>query len=376
MSPQNMPPASPLPDVLVCALGLHPDGAGVSTYARDLLSELPNFVDGSVAALVGADAVAELPPGVTPVCRPPRHGVRRTAQALLNRAGARVVHGLDVDLPLRARAATVSTVHDLSVFDVPWAFPRHRVLGERLVVAAALRRADVVIAVSAFTAERVRARFGRHAVVIPEAPARGARPASEAEVAEVRARYRLPARFVLHVGTIEPRKRLALLAQACERVGVPLVAAGGAGWKASPPRPARLLGYVARRDIPALYGAATVAAYASAYEGFGLPPLEALACGCPVVSTWVPSADLVPGGAHLAKTADVEGLSQALREVLEDPALRRELTERGGQLVSRLSWASAAEQVAAVYKDLGVPARAASPPPVPSPTGRAERGWR
>jgi glycosyltransferase involved in cell wall biosynthesis len=266
------------------------------------------------------------------------------------------VHGLDVDLPLRAKAATVSTVHDLSVFDVPWAFPRHRAIAERLMVESALRRADVVIAVSEFTAERVRARFRRDAVVVPEAPPRSARVATEAEVDEVRSRYCLPPRFVLHVGTVEPRKRLDLLADACSHIGVPLVVAGGLGWRSSPPRPARLIGYIPQRDVPALYGAATVAAYASAYEGFGLPPLEALACGCPVVSTWVPSAELVPRAIQLVEGASVEAFSHALRQVLEDAALRGELAQRGLDLVPRLTWASAAARVAAVYEDLGVPA--------------------
>ena len=353
--------SAPVADVLTCALGLRPDGAGVSTYMKELLAELPNFVDGQIGALVPSDAVSELASGVTPLPRPPAKGVRRTAQTLLSHEPAKVVHGLDVDLPLRSRGATVSTVHDLSVFDVPWAFPRRRAIAERWLVSSAVRRADVLIAVSAFTAERVRARFRRDAVVVPEAPATTARPATEQQVGEARARYRLPQRFVLHVGTVDPRKRLDLLAEACESLGVPLVTAGSLGWGPGPPRRARVLGYVPGRDIPALYGAATVAACASAYEGFGLPQLEALACGCPVVSTWVPSADLVPGAVHLARTGDAEGLSRALREVLEDGEVREGLARRGAELVSKLTWSAAAEQVAALYQDLGVPAKPHAP---------------
>ncbi len=185
-----------------CARG----GAGVSTYIRELLFELPRHIEGRIAALVAADAVGELPPEVAALPMPVASGVRRTLQGLRSpRVQSRLLHGLDVDLPLRSAAATVTTVHDLAVFDTPWAFSAHRVLGERLVVAHALRHADAVIAVSAFTAERIQALSGREATVIPEAPSRTMRVATASEIAAARRQYALPERYVLHVGTVEPR---------------------------------------------------------------------------------------------------------------------------------------------------------------------------
>ena len=179
----------------------------------------------------------------------------------------RLFHGLGVDLPMRVVGPSVTTVHDLSVFDVPWAFHPVRARGERALVRHAMRTADAVIAVSAFSAARVRALFGRDCVVTRLAPGRDMAPPSSDAVAAVAQRYDLPHRFVLHVGTAEPRKDVPRLADACRVIGIPLLLAGG-GPAAYLPAGVRRLGFVPRRDLPALYGAATIAAYVSLYEGF------------------------------------------------------------------------------------------------------------
>src|SRR4051812_27209328 len=153
------------------ALSLRPQGAGVSTYIRELLAALPVEWQRTCTALVQSDATGDLPAAIAVRSVPPRAGVRRAMTALVHRppSGA-LVHGLDVDLPLRRSGPSVTTVHDLSVFDVPWAFSARRVRGEQFLVRRAIRRADQVLAVSSFTAERVRALFGRESVVTPLAP--------------------------------------------------------------------------------------------------------------------------------------------------------------------------------------------------------------
>ena len=246
-------------------------------------------------------------------------------------------------------------MRDLAVFDVPWAFPRRRAVGERLLVASSLRRADAIVAVSAFTADRVRRHTGREAVVVHEAPAPGMVPATPDEVARVRATYRLPERFVLHVGSIEPRKDLATLADACRRAGVPLVLGGASLWSSRPPEGATAIGYVPAADLPALYGAATLVGYASPYEGFGLPPIEAMACGAAVVTTPVPAvAEVVGAGAATFTPRDADGLAGLLVELLADGERRAQLAADGLQAVARLSWARAARETAAVYRSLGL----------------------
>lgn len=341
-------------------LPLRPGGAGVSTYIRELLTELAPLVDGSIHALVGADAVSELPDGIVAEPRTPSRGVRRAVQGMRPFRAARLFHGLDADLPLRSSVPMVTTVADLAVFDVPWAFARHRVAGERLLVSHAVRRAEVVITPSEFTAERVRAIFQRQALVIAEAPPAKLSPPRAPEVQRVKSGYGLPERFVLHVGTIEPRKNLAQLAVACRDVGIPLVAAGAPGQKGLVPSGVRPLGYVPATDLPGLFGAATMTACASVYEGFGLPPIEAMACGCPVISTRVPSMELVGDAARLVTSSRPQELASAVAELAQDDAQRADRSALGLARVSSLSWAKAAQLTAAVYGQLGVALRDSS----------------
>jgi len=259
----------------------------------------------------------------------------------------------DVHIPVRPGAPTVATVHDLAVYDVPWAFNRRWVLRERAAIAHAARRADTLLAVSAFTAQRLHDRFGRDATVVPEAPSSDMAPALEAELAEVRLRYDLPSRFVLCVATIEPRKDVATLATACRNVGVPLFIAGAE--RAPAPAGARLLGYVPRPHLPALYGAATVVAYPSIYEGFGLPPVEAMACGAPVVAFRIPPLEESLGeAAVLTAPGDAVELAAALRDLLADDEGRTQLANAGLVRAGTLSWSATAAATAAVYRQLGV----------------------
>ncbi|MFC4128049.1 glycosyltransferase family 4 protein [Nocardia rhizosphaerae] len=338
------------------ALALRPNGAGVATYQRELLPRLAELLPGTaLSALVQADAVPVLPPGVTARARPVAAGARRAWHGFAPLRAVEVFHGLDVDVPLVGPRASVSTVHDLSVFDVPWAFSRFRARGERLLVRGALRRADLLIAVSEFTAERIADRFGREAVVVPLAPAAWARVPDAAAVERVRTRFALPERFVLQVGTVEPRKQVALLAEVARALDVPLVLAGAGSDGPDAPAGAHGLGYVDLADLPALYAAATVVAYCSQYEGFGLPPVEAMACGGAVVASAVGALPQVCGdGAVLVEPATTDAWARALRPLLHDAAANRELRERGLIAMAKLSWQATAEATVAAYRTAGL----------------------
>ncbi len=309
-----------------------------------------------MVAHVQADAVGELPPGVEAVAHRVSRGVRRALTGLTLRTSGGLLHGLDVDLPLVHRGPTVTTVHDLSVFDVPWAHPGHRARAERLLVRRAIRRADEIVAVSAFTAERVADRFGRSCRVIPLAPRAGVTQVTQGAVEEVRRRFDLPPRSVLCVGTIEPRKRVGLLAEACAEAGLSLVLAGTVAAGERVPSGVRHLGYVTTADLPALYTAADAVAYASCYEGFGLPPIEAMACGAAVVATRVGGLpEIVGRGALLVDPDDLDGLTAALRTAVLDRAANASLRSAGPDDVSRLGWHHTAAATAALYRRLGVP---------------------
>lgn len=338
------------------ALALRPNGAGVATYQRELLGRMAGLMPATaMSALVQADAAPTLPSGIAALSRPVAAGARRAWHGIAPLRGVDVFHGLDVDIPLSGPGATVSTVHDLSVFDVPWAFSRYRARGEQLLVRMSLTRADLLIAVSEFTAQRIAERFGREAVVVPLAPAEWAREPDEAAVTRVRARYQLPQRFVLQVGTVEPRKQVAMLAEVARDLDVPLVLAGAGSDGPQAPSGAIGLGYVDLADLPALYAAATVVAYSSQYEGFGLPPVEAMACGGAVVASAVGALPQVCGdGAVLVADATTESWVRALRPLLHDDAANRELRARGLAAMSELSWQATAEATVAAYRAAGL----------------------
>jgi glycosyltransferase involved in cell wall biosynthesis len=329
----------------------------VSTYVRELLPALVAEIGASaeLVAAVRPVGVTELPAGVEPLIKNDTSGIRRAVTGLVGFGHAELVHGMDVDLPLKSPGPTVSTVHDLAVFDAPWAFPRHRVAGERLLVRRSLRRADAIIAVSSFTAERIHALFGLEATVTHLAPSREMHRPTPAEIDRVRGHYRLPEAFVLHVGNVEPRKDLATLAEACRRAPIPLVLTGHSLWGSRPPERTIEIGHVPSSDLPALYGAATIVGYSSRYEGFGLPPIEAMACGAPVVSTPVPSVvEVVGDGAEVFRPGDVDALTATVRRLTSDEAMRGDLAARGRARVEAMSWTRCAAATADVYRSCGL----------------------
>jgi glycosyltransferase involved in cell wall biosynthesis len=338
------------------ALALRPGGSGVQTYIRELLKELPGQLAGArISAVVQGDAVGELPPGVVPIVRPVSRGALRTAFGALPERASDVFHGLDVDLPLSTRAMTVATVHDTSVIDMPSASGWVRAKGEQQIVRRTLRKADVLLAVSEFTAERILALSGREAVVVELAPASWARPPAAADVTAVREKYGLPERFVLQVGTVEPRKNVALVAEAACALDLPFLLAGAGSKGPSAPSTAVGLGYVDTEDLPALYAAATITAYASKYEGYGLPPVEAMACGGAVVASAVGALPQVVGdGAVLIGPDRVTEWVDAMRAIAFDADRRAALVSAALEVAAALTWSRTAVLTAKAYRDAGV----------------------
>jgi glycosyltransferase involved in cell wall biosynthesis len=254
-------------------------------------------------------------------------------------------------IPAGTRAPHVVTVHDVAFVHHPERFTRHgvRVMraglercrrADRILVPSQATRDDLVVL--GFDGGRIR--------VVPWGVS--ARPVGPGDVDRVRDRYALPDRFVLAVGTVEPRKNVPRLAAALERTPeLPLVVAGAPGWGdgVETHGDVRFLGFVPDADLGALYAAATVFAYPSLEEGFGMPIAEAMAQGAPVVTSRGGATEEVAGGAAvLVDPLDVESISAGIDEALAD---RDRLVELGRARAELLDWDAAVAATVAAYHE-------------------------
>jgi glycosyltransferase involved in cell wall biosynthesis len=276
-------------------------------------------------------------------------------------------------LPLLCRPPGLATIHDVCFCTHGATFTRRMWLYFRIFLPLAVRRARRVLTVSetskqalvdllAVAPDKVR--------VVPNAVADDFRaPGLGAEAAEVRARCGLPEQFMLYVGTLEPRKNLLRLLQACQRLwsghGIAhrLVIVGKQGWladdvhgyieRAGLREQVVFAGYVTRADLPTVYALASVFVYPSLCEGFGLPPLEAMACGTPVVASNASAMPEVLGdAARLVDPLDVGALAEAIRDVLLDADRRQALRAAGLERAREYCWDASARRLLEVYAEL------------------------
>lgn len=298
-------------------------------------------------------------------------------QTVLPRAlktlGADVLHSPHYTMPLLAPCPVVVTFHDMTYLLMPELHARfHRRFFPPMMRASA-RRAARLLAVSESTRRdmlRLLPASAGKTVTTLEAAGPVFRVAPAPSVADACARFGLtPSRFLLYVGVLEPRKNVPLLLQAYARIAgrfpdSPLVIAGKKGWMydaifaqvSALGLADRVVftGYVAEEDLPRLYGGARAFVYPSRYEGFGLPVLEAMQCGAPVITSDVSSMPEVAGGAALLiDPDDVGGLADALARVLSDDALAADLSRRGIARAAGFSWERCARETRAVYESLG-----------------------
>ncbi len=353
--------------------------AGINGYIYHLLRALPD-IDPSFFYTVFTGSQAQ----------PPQHerlAVRRSrwdTQSPLRRivweqvvqpravrqADPALLHALAFVTPLFSRVPSVVTVYDLSFVHYPALLTAARRLYLQMFTRRSCQKARRIIAISQSTAHDLTATFGIPANKIDVAvPGVGEQftPLPPAEVEEFRRRKELPDRFLLFVGTLEPRKNLPVLLRAyaqlppADRAAVPLVLAGGRGWmadeifstlEAQNLRGAVILpGYLPAEELPLWYNAAETFVYPSVFEGFGLPVAEALACGTPVLTSKVSSLPEAAGDSGLLLPPDQEDAwTAALARSIHDADWRAEAGARGRAHAARFTWAETARCTVDSYR--------------------------
>jgi glycosyltransferase involved in cell wall biosynthesis len=289
-----------------------------------------------------------------------------------------IFHSTDFVLPPVRQARTILTVHDLTFMRLPQCAEAGLRAYLNKVVPRSIERADLVLADSQSTKsdliELLNLSPDRIEVVYAGVERRFRPMEGVMALQRVKKRYGLDFPFILSLGTLEPRKNFAGLIEAYALMrgkrqgmvdrGLKLVIAGGKGWlydkifarveELGLKDKVIFPGFIADEDLPALYNLAELFVFPSLYEGFGLPPLEAMACGTPVVTSDRPSLpEVVREAGLMVEATDSEALAEAMERVLADKDLRREMRERGLKQAQKFTWEAAAGKLLDVYNRLG-----------------------
>ena len=290
----------------------------------------------------------------------------------VSRSKLELFHGTNYDIPLWRRCATVVTIHDLSQLLHSETHEKRSVKRAQRRLPHMARAADAIItpteSVRRDVCEVLKVSPDK-VFAIPEAARACFRPLTFAETADARNSFGIGDDFLLTVGTIEPRKNLSVLvntfadvARARPQAKLQLVIAGGRGWLSGPlfeaiaKSPARdrivLTDYLHDDDLRALYSSCRAFIYPSIHEGFGLPPLEAMACGAPVIASRIPALEETTGGAALLfDPKSAAELVQKILELLENENAQRELSAAGRRRAAEFSWEKTARLTWSVYEE-------------------------
>lgn len=292
----------------------------------------------------------------------------------LRRDGAQVLHAPAYVAPLAARCPLVLTVHDLHVFTHPQFCSLANRLHYRLLLPLSLRRAAAITVYSEHVRRVLLARdpaaAARTHVIRPGVPVQFLKPASEMQRQAAQVRHHLPARYLLFVGDLAPRKNLPGVLAAFTRLralfpDLHLVLAGAPGHGpdvsaartgrsagaagGAPCDPVIWTGYVPAEDLPALYAMAEALVFPSFDEGFGLPALEAMACACPVVCSPGGAAEVCGAAALVCDPASPASIAAAVQALLDNPDLRREKIAAGLRRAAQFRWEDAVRELEALY---------------------------
>lgn len=354
---------------------------GAGEYQRQLLRTLPALDPGLELVVYAARGAGHMPRAGLTVHEMPWAAGQRVRRVLQGSFSWRrrwradrldLLHVPFYYLPPGAPHPSVVTIYDCRFLRYPETYPWARAAFMRRVVPWSLRRATRVVTISEFSRRELVELVGLDPASISVtllAARADFRPESDpARLAGVRARYRLPERFILSTSTLEPRKNLTRVVEAfgeLRRRGIAeaLVLAGVRYFGTRDLERAitrhgladvvHVPGYIDDSDMAALYTLAQVFIYPSLYEGFGIPPLEAMACGTPVVASNTTSIPEVVGDAACQVAPDETGsIAAGLARVLDNPSYAAELRERGFARARAFSWERTARETLSIYRDV------------------------
>jgi glycosyltransferase involved in cell wall biosynthesis len=361
---------------------------GIGRYVRELTSALASQAvsDFDYNLFVAGAAASHLPPSLAshfhwkPTRITPRwfariwHRLRAPIPIETFVGPTALYHATDfVLLPTLPRTRTLLTVHDLSFVQVPDAASPSLKAYLDAVVPRSVQHADHILADSQATKDDLVALYGTPAdkitVLLSGVEKRFKKITDHQLLLTTRSKYNLGDRpYILSLGTVQPRKNYERLVHALQhlRAGgfdIHLVIVGGRGWLENPlyetirnlqlEDHVHITGFADEADLPALYSGAVCFALPSLYEGFGIPVLEAMACGIPVVTSGISSLPEVAGDAALiVDPYNIEELTYALKRLITDENLRTELIQRGLERASTFTWENAAQHLIQVYRQM------------------------
>ncbi len=379
-----------MPAIAIDYTPAYEQGGGIGRHVRELVAALALedaetdfrlFVSGATRNTLPA------PPGQNFTWKPTRFTPRWLAR-IWHRAGLPIpvetitgsvdlYHATDFVLPpTRSKTRTLLTVHDLSFVRVPeTASPKQKAYLDK-VVPRSVQRADHVLADSQATKDDLVALYNtppdKITVLLSGVDARFKRVDDGVEIMTTRKKYGIGTRpYILTLGTVQPRKNYSRVIQALARLreqnyDLDLVIVGGRGWLEDPIYATihdtgmqdfvHLAGFADDEDLPTLYSGAACFAFPSLYEGFGLPVLEAMACGTPVATSNISSLPEVAGNAALTVNPyDLDAITRSIQRLIDDATLRDELVQKGYERVKQFTWTAAARHLRQIYTEMLAP---------------------
>lgn len=363
------------------ATALPPQPVGAGNYIIQLIralagltgeDELVIFAEQKGPALIDLPGSSDLEWKIIPDRRPGARLIweQTLFSRLIREADIDVLHSMHYTRPISLSCASVVTFHDMTFFLYPELHTLPKRIYFPLAIKSSARRADFVISVSESTRQdaiRLLNLSPDRVITIPHGVDPLFRPIDDLDSeTRVSSKYQLPDKFILYVGLIEPRKNLPALISAYKKLvdegtGHSLVLGGRFGWmfdevlkqieKLNLTDNVILPGYFAQEDLPMVYNLSDLFVYPTLYEGFGLPVLEAMACGIPVITTDISSIpEIVEEAGLLVPPDEVEPLFQGMKKVLSDEDLRIELARRGIDQAAKFSWERTAKSTLKVYR--------------------------